>query len=76
MFNPYHSYLESLMFYHLNCPQPFFNYQSIQNPTKISSNFVLVENTKNQHPRVFQDEKGQETKSNPELTSRSKECEK
>ena len=74
MFNPYQSYMESLMLYHLHYQQPFFNYQSIQNQTKISSNFVLVENTKNQHPTILQDEKAQETKSNSELSFKSKKC--
>ena len=70
MFDPYHSYLQSLMFYHLNLQRPFFNYQPIQNQTKITSNFVLVEKAKN-HPSIFQDGKAQETKSNFEFISRS-----
>jgi hypothetical protein len=70
MFDPYHSYLQSLIFYHLNLQQPFFNYQPIENQTKITSNFVLVQKAKN-YPRIFQDKKTQETNSDFELTSRS-----
>ena len=58
--------MESLMFYHLPYNQPFFNYQLFPNQTKISSNFVLIENENKQPRTLLQDEKAQETKCNSE----------
>lgn len=59
MYNPFQPYMNSMMFYNFPYSHHAFNYQLISNQTKISSNFVLVENQNNQPKAQFQDEKNQ-----------------
>lgn len=59
MYNPFQPYINPMMFYNFPFSHHAFNYQLISNQTKISSNFVLVENKNNQPKAQFQDEKSQ-----------------